>query len=84
MILSIVISFLNIYTFVLLGRAIFSWFQLSPDSPLAPLRSFLWQVTEPVLEPVRSVMPRTGMFDLSFLLVFIAIRILIQVLRNLA
>jgi uncharacterized protein YggT (Ycf19 family) len=33
-------------------------------------------VTEPVLGPVRRVIPRVGMFDLSFLVVFFGITIL--------
>jgi YggT family protein len=40
-------------------------------------------VTEPVLRPVRRVVPRTGMLDLSFLVVFFGVIILQQVVASL-
>ena len=43
-------------------RAILSWFQLDPRSPLVQL---LDSITEPILEPIRRIMPRLGMIDLS-------------------
>jgi YggT family protein len=42
----------------------------------------LFTLTEPVLRPVRRVIPRTGMFDLSFLVVFFGIIILQQIVAS--
>jgi uncharacterized protein YggT (Ycf19 family) len=39
-------------------------------------------VTEPVLAPARRVIPRAGMFDLSFLVVFFGISILRQLIAS--
>ena len=60
---------------ILAGRAVLSWFPLSPGSALAPVASFLYAVTEPVLAPFRRVIPPVGGFDLSFLVVFILIQV---------
>jgi YggT family protein len=44
------------------ARAILSWFNMDPRSPLIQV---LDSVTQPILEPIRRIMPRLGMIDLS-------------------
>ncbi len=83
MVIQIVYSALQIYWFLLLGRVIMSWINVGPDSPIAPIRSFLFQVTEPVLGPLRSVLPRTGMFDLSTIVALIGVRLLMSFVQSL-
>ncbi len=61
---------LNIYMWIIIGRAIISW--VSPD-PYNPIVRFLYQATEPVLSRVRRVLPVMGGIDLSPLLVLLAI-----------
>jgi len=58
-------------------RVLLSWFPIDPRNPLVTL---LYDVTEPILEPLRRVIPRMGMFDLSPLVALL----LIQLLGNLA
>jgi YggT family protein len=65
----------QIYVFLLIGRAILSWFPIRSDSGLVPIVRFLHAVTEPVLAPFRRVIPPAGMFDLSFLIAFIVVEI---------
>ena len=67
---------LDIYLLVLFARAIMSWFPVRSGGGLAGVQHVLWQLTEPVLAPVRRVIPPAGMFDLSFLVVLIAIEVL--------
>jgi YggT family protein len=66
---------LNIYLLILLARAVLSWFPVRPGTGLASLLGVLMQLTEPVLAPVRRIIPPAGMFDLSFLVVIITITI---------
>ena len=68
--------FLTVYLIVLAGRAVLSWFPVQPDTFLASLNSLLLSLTEPVLRPVRQVIPAAGMVDVSFIVVFFAILIL--------
>jgi YggT family protein len=71
----------NIYFVVLLARILFSWFPPSaPESPLATLRSVSVNLTEPVLAPVRRMMPPTGMIDFSTLIVMIGLQIVMGAL----
>ena len=52
----------------LLGRVLVSWISPRYDNPLS---QFLYDMTEPILRPIRSVLPRTGMLDLSPFIAFI-------------
>jgi YggT family protein len=76
---------LQVYSFLLFARLILSWFP-SPPEALRPVYAFLFAITDPVLRLVRPLVPplRVGMaaLDLSPILIFIAITILVRVLVN--
>ncbi len=73
---------LTLYLFVLLGRAVLSWFPIRPGTLLASLNSVLWSLTEPILRPVRRVVPPAGMFDVSFIVVVFGIIILQRIVAG--
>ncbi|PJF34888.1 MAG: YggT family protein [Candidatus Thermofonsia Clade 1 bacterium] len=54
-------SFL-IFNLLILARVLMSWF--NPDPSSAVVRT-IYQLTEPILAPIRRLLPSTGMFDLS-------------------
>jgi len=64
-------SLVQLYIIILFVRAIFSWFPIRSDSPLMPVVRFVHVVTEPVLAPFRRIIPPVGMFDISYLVVFL-------------
>jgi len=67
----------NILIVAIVARALLSWFTNDPRNPLIAI---LDQVTEPILAPLRRIMPRTGMFDFTPLvavLILIAIQTLV-------
>ncbi len=73
---------LQIYTFVLLARILMTWIpNLDPHHPVV---QFLYQVTEPVLEPARKLIPPIGMIDISPIVVFIVLGILQDALLRMA
>jgi YggT family protein len=43
-------------------RVILSWTGFNPDNPF---HSVVHEITEPILGPLRQIIPRVGMFDLS-------------------
>jgi YggT family protein len=67
---------LLIYMVVLFGRAILSWFPIQPGTIWASIGNVLIQLTEPVLGPLRRMIPPMGMFDVSFLVLFLGIQII--------
>lgn len=81
---AIVVALLQLATLVLIARAILSWFPIGFDSPVRPLADFLHRITEPVVGPVRRVLPPFGGLDISSLLVLVVIQfVLIPLARNL-
>lgn len=71
----------QLYVYVLFARILFSWFPISPGSPMAQVFHVLYNITEPVLGPIRRLLPPIGMggmaFDLSPLIVLFAIQLVI-------
>ncbi len=69
--LAIILSWaLTIYMWIIIIRALISW--VNPD-PYNPIVQFLYNVTEPVLYPIRKRLPYMGGIDLSPLIVLLII-----------
>ena len=78
----LLVALTQIYSFILLARIILSWIpNVDRSNQIVQL---LYQLTEPVLEPVRRTIPPLGMIDLSPIIVFIGLRILQSVLLGMA
>ena len=60
---------------VILARIVLSWVDPTGRSPFA---GFIVQTTEPILGPIRKMLPRTGMFDWSPLIVLLVIGVLLR------
>jgi len=76
--LLIVFWALQIYQLILLARVLMTWIpNLDYSNPIA---RFLYQATEPVLAPIRSALPPMGGIDLSPLVVFLGISVLMRLL----
>ena len=60
----------------LFARVLLSWFQVGQDSPLYQVVAVIYQVTEPILAPIRRVLPRFGMFDFSPIVAFVLLRLI--------
>jgi YggT family protein len=62
----VILNFANILIlilwFAIFARAILSWFPLDPRSPIVTI---LNEITEPILAPLRRVVPRLGMIDIT-------------------
>ena len=67
----------NILTYAILVRALLSWFPIAPDNPLVRI---LDDITEPILAPLRKVVPRLGAFDITPIVAMFALQIIGQIL----
>ncbi|MEY4551352.1 MAG: hypothetical protein RL685_7547 [Pseudomonadota bacterium] len=68
---------LDLYSLVLFVAVILSWINLPEDNFLVRV---VRQLTEPVLAPLRKVLPSAGGFDFSPIVVLVAIRLLQRLL----
>ncbi len=79
----LIITLLRLYVFCVFGRIILSWFPISPGSPMATISGVLYSITEPVLGPIRNLLPSVGMFDLSPMIVIFGVNlVLIPIVQN--
>ena len=71
---------IGVYLVVLLVRAVSSWFPPpAQGSPFVVVLQIVHDLTEPLLGPMRRVIPPAGMFDISFTVLFFILIILFQV-----
>lgn len=72
---------LELFLLVLIARALLSWFQTPRGSVLDRINQVLAVITEPVLAPLRKIIPpvRVGgtYLDLSILVLFLVIQIVL-------
>ena len=75
--MNFLINFIELLVLVMnlaiFGRAIMSWISPAGSDPLSAV---LYQITEPILKPVRQIMPSTGMIDLSPLVALILMNVI--------
>ena len=81
------VGIVELYVVILVVRALLSWFPVSPGSPFERVLRFMDMITEPVLRPVRRILPpiRAGGMgiDLSILIVVLVAQVvLIPLLRG--
>ncbi len=65
---------------IIIARSVLSWFSPRPTNILA---FYLYKVTEPLLMPLRRILPRTGMVDFSPLIALLILSGILAVLRRL-
>lgn len=72
----------NIYEIVLIARILLSWIRPNASHPVVQsLIKWVYAITDPVLEPVRRLLPMSGMgIDFSPIIIFILIDFLKQAL----
>lgn len=71
--MSFILWALNVYAFILIARALMSWFDPGFRSAIGQI---IYKITEPVVGPVRRLMPSTGGIDFSVMIVIFVIYIL--------
>ena len=80
--LGLFIEILSIFLLVaIILRIVFSWTGFDQRSPIY---AAILEVTEPILAPIRSVLPRTGMLDLSPMVATFILFVMIGVGQTLA
>ena len=69
--------FIIALTFILLARVLMSWVDPTFRGPVG---RFLYETTEPLLAPIRRILPTTGMMDFSPLVLLIVLGIVMRLL----
>ena len=72
MTVTIIRIFFNIINFIILVDIVLSFFL----SPYHPIRSALDRIVNPMLNPIRRILPQTGMFDFSPIVLILLLQLL--------
>ena len=80
-ILDVFMLVLNMYTYIIIGSAIFSWLFAfgvinANNQFVSMVGNFLHQATEPLLRPIRRMMPNLGNIDISPIILLLGIFLL--------
>lgn len=75
----LLLNVIQILSLLIFARAIFSWFDPQFSSQIGRV---LYQITEPIIAPIRQVLPPMGMLDLSVLVALLLLMILQQLIRS--
>ncbi len=81
-IISLLASLVSLYSFIIFVRVLLTW--IPGLDPYNPIVQFLHQITDPVMEPARRIIPPIGMMDISPIVVMVVMSILAQILQDLA
>lgn len=84
-VLDVVMIALNLYWYVVIASALFSWLYafgvVNPrNQVVSAIGNFLYQATEPVLRPIRRVMPNLGAIDISPVILLLGILLIQQII----
>jgi YggT family protein len=76
--LDVILIVLQLYVWLLIASAILSWliaFNVvnTRNQFVESVGRFLWRITEPVLRPIRSILPDLGGIDISPIVVILII-----------
>ena len=63
----------QVLTIAIFARAIVSWFPTNPSNRLVAI---LYQLTEPILAPLRRIIPRVGLIDITPMIAIILLQII--------
>jgi len=69
----------RLYQFVLLARVLLSWVQIDPYHPAVQA---LYRLTEPVLQPIRRVLPQGVGLDFSPVIAMILVQLVTEVIAT--
>jgi YggT family protein len=75
---NVLCSLLIAYAVTLALRAVMSWFPPPHHGALVAAQRVIVDLTEPVLSPVRRLMPAAGPIDISYLLVLFVVSAIIR------
>jgi YggT family protein len=68
----LLIQIVDMYSLVVFAAVIISWIRLPPNNPIA---QFVNSLTEPLLDPIRRMMPDMGGLDFSPMILLIALQL---------
>jgi YggT family protein len=85
--LDVILVILQLYVYLIIAMAVLSWliaFDIvnTRNHVVAMISDFLYRITEPVLRPIRSIMPNLGGIDISPIILLLIIFFMERVIET--
>jgi YggT family protein len=74
---TVLIALLQLVSLVLVARALMSWVPARRGSGFESVKLFVDRLTDPIVDPVRRILPSMGGLDISVLVVLLVINFLL-------
>jgi YggT family protein len=71
------VGILELFELAIFVTVVLSWIRPAPGSALAPVARFVWTITDPVLGPLRRMLPSMGGLDFSPFIALLVIQIIL-------
>lgn len=78
-IVNVIATMLQVVGFLLVARALLSWF---PDLQRYQIVQLLYDITDPIIQPLRRLIPPIGFLDLSVMIAVIFLFTIAEALRS--
>ena len=78
-IVNVIATMLQVVGFLLVARALLSWF---PDLQRYQIVQLLYDITDPIIQPLRRIIPPIGFLDLSVMIAVIFLFTIAEALRS--
>ena len=81
---SLLLGLINILWFALLAQVVLSWLVVAGvrNNLVSRLSSALGMILEPLLRPIRRVVPRLGMIDLTYIVAFVVLIVIRSAIKQ--
>lgn len=76
---SFIILLLNVLSYAILGRVLLSWVDQGGNMRITQI---LHEITEPMLAPLRGILPSGGMFDFTPIIAMLLLQVLEMLVRS--
>ena len=70
---------IHLYIFILIVQAVMSWFGNNYGNPMVDL---FHSLTEPLLRPIRRILPNLGMIDISPMVALLGLYVILIILQS--
>ena len=68
----------DLFVILVFVRVVLSWFPVDPRGPVGQVSRLVSTVTDPVMEPVRRVLPSVGPIDISPIVVVLFLDLVVK------
>ena len=76
--MDVLCGLVDLFVILVFVRVVLSWFPVDPRGPVGQVSRLVSTVTDPVMEPVRRVLPSVGPIDISPIVVVLFLDLVVK------